>query len=194
MTLDEVVVTVMELTQRPDKRVAIAAHANAVMALMASRADFYDMLTEITVSVDPTLYGQSFLMALLPRFKKFKYIKRTGSKNYIEPIGPDKVLTPLNQIQPNVYYIAGDSCTFTVDSLTPTLEVGYYQYLEPLNAVASTNWMLTKMPYAIIDLTASRLLQAIGDLQGAASYKQTGEELFIRARNDFADGFVPGAR
>ena len=188
----EAVDAVIEITSRPDKEPVIKNAINATISFLTMKVDFFEDLVEQSLSVDPTLYGQSVSLTTLTRFKKFKYIKRTGARNYITPIGADKLLTPLNQIQPNRYYLGGQTLTFTVDTLTPTLEIGYYQYPALLTATNKNHFLLDKVPFAVIDLAAARIFQHMENQAAATQHTNSGLMLFQAAVGDFALGYVPG--
>lgn len=191
MNFTEAVDAVIDITARPDRRTETANAVNAILSLCVSKAEFARDLVEGTLAVDPTLYGATVSIATLTRFRKFKYLKITGERGYLTPTGADKIFTPGGSMQPNRYYVAGTNITYTLSKLTPTLEYGYYEYAPVLlDNAADTHWMLDVMPWAIIDLAASKIFRSIGDDGSYRIYQGTGQDLYNTARRDHQDAVL----
>lgn len=199
MNFTEAIDAVVAVTKRPEKRPEIANRLNRALSLFTLKASFKKDLVEVSTTVDPTSYGQTIdLSAFSPalvRFRKFKYIRPTNQRYYLKFMEPEFILTPQGNIQPNRYYVAGNSVTFTLSNLTPSLEIGYYQYAPILTEVSpnNTHWMLDLMPWALIDQAAASIFQSIGDEQSAKESLASSGTLFVTARNDFEDQVVLSA-
>lgn len=194
MNFAEAITAVTEIVQRPDKLTDIPLAINSAISDCTMRASFANDLVETTLQVNPLLYGDTInLTALVTRFRKFKYLKPTGVRRYLQPIGSDKIFTSFGNIQPDSFYVAGSFLTYTLRSLTPTLEAGYYQY-PPVLAGSQTHWMLDLMPYTIIDLAAARIFRIIGDDISFKIFIESGMESFKINRNDYEDSVLAVAK
>lgn len=190
MNFGEILVEVVRITSRPDKKVETANAINKAISYCTLLGEFPQDTVEATIQIDPTLYGDTISLSTLTRFRRFKYIKPTGVKRYLTPIGPDKVFTPGEVTQRDRYYRAGTSITYTLSALSPTLEVSYLTY--PAIVVEApgvdTHWMLDIMPFAIIDLAASIVLAGAGDDISARRLEASGMQLYQALRRDIAQG------
>lgn len=198
MNFTEVLTAVTEIVKRPDKTVEIARAINATLADCTVRASFAYDLVETSIPVDSTLYGDTIqfnnlVVPVVTRFRKFKYVKPTAVRRYLQQISPDKIFTPSGNIQPDSYYVAGNALTYTLRELTTALEIGYYQYAPTLSDLG-THWMLDIMPETIIDLAAARIFRSIGDDNSFKAFLSTGTESFKLNRNDYEDAILPVAR
>lgn len=187
MNFSEIATEVQRITKRPDKAVETAMAINKAISYCTLKGSFRKDIVEASIAVDATLYGDTISLASLTRFRRFTYVKPTGTKYYLKPISEEQVFVPKNQMQPNVYYIAGTSLTYTLSNLTTSLEVAYLTYPAVLSGT-NTHWMLDIMPYAIIDLAAAYLFSAIGDDTSARIHEARGMEFFLTVRKDFALG------
>lgn len=198
MNFAEVVTAVTGIVKRPDKVAEIERAINASLSDCTVRASFAYDLVETSIPVDPTLYGDTIIfnnltVPVVTRFRKFKYVKPTAVKRYLTPISPDKIFTPSGITQGDVYYVAGNSLTYTLRELTTALEVGYYQYA-PVLKNSEEHWMLDIMPNTIIDLAAARIFRSIGDETSFRAFLATGTESYKINRNDYEDSILPVAR
>ena len=196
MTFAEILAEVLTITARPDRETEIASAINAVLSRCVLKTNFARDLVETTINIDPTLYGSTIdFSSLVTRFRKFKYVKVTGVRGYLHPIDSDKVFTPGGILQNNRYYVAGLNLTYMISTLSPTLEIGYYQYAAKQNELTvPTHWMFDLAPWAIIDLASARIFRSIGDDTSAAQYEKSGIEFYDIAKRDFADSIQAEAR
>lgn len=189
MNFSEAVAEVIRITSRPDKTLDAAISLNRAISFCTIKGNFRKDLIESSISIDPTLYGDTISLSGLTRFRKFVYVKPTGVKYFLSPLSEDKIFTPKDQIQPNVYYIAGTGLTYTLSALATALEVGYETYPLVLDTVTNTShWMLDMMPYAITDLAAARVFDIIGDDASAKKYEESGMNFYLALRRDLALG------
>ena len=198
MNFTEAVTAVTGIVKRPDKNSEIESAINAVLADCTVKASFANDLVETSIPVDSTLYGDTIVFnnLVVPaviRFRKFKYVKPTGVKYYLDPIGADKIFTPGGITQRDKYYVAGNSLTYVLGALTTALEVGYYQYA-PVLKNTEEHWMLNIMPWTIIDLASARIFRSIGDETSFRAFLATGTESYKLNRNDYEDSILPVAR
>lgn len=198
MNFTETVTAVTEIVKRPDKLADIKSAINAMLAECTIKASFANDLVETTIPVDATLYGDTItfnnlVVPVVTRFRKFKYVKPTAVLRYLQPISADKIFTPGGIMQPDTYYVAGNSLTYTLKELTSALEVGYYQYA-PILSDLDEHWMLEIMPWTIIDLAAARIFKTIGDDNSFRAYLSTGTESYKMFRNDLEDSILAAAR
>lgn len=189
MNFSEVLNEIIGLTGRPDKTTATATAINAAISLCTMKASFAKDLVETSIPIDGTAYtGTLSIQDLFTRFRKFKYVKAYGAKGYLHPTSPDKVFIPEGFTQRGVYYVGGDTLTYILKTLAPSLEVGYYQYPQVLDVAKNKeHWMLELMPYVIIDLAAAKIFRGIGDDASASRHQASGEEAFKVHRRDYED-------
>lgn len=188
MNFTEIHTEVLRMTKRPDKTVEAASAINRVVSFLTLKGNFAQDLLETSIAVDPASYGATVSLTSLTRFRKFKYIKPTAKRYYLEPLSAEKILTPKGNVQPNVYYVSGTSLTYTLSELTATLQVGYYSYAPTLDAtVLPTHWMFNVMPHAIIDLAAAKVFMDTGDEASSRLSTASGMEFFIAARKDLQE-------
>ena len=189
MNLIEALAEVISITKRPDKDWESVSNINKAITYFTLKADFYQDLVEASLEISPTSYGETIDLSLLTRFRKFKYVKPRARRYYLLPISPETLLTPSGIVQPNRYYVAGQTLTYTLSELNDYLEVGYYQYPEPLVVGSVENhWMLDIIPWAVIERSASQVFKSIGEDISARFYEASSNELFLAARRDFASG------
>lgn len=187
MNFTEAIDQVVGLTKRPDKRAEAGHQLNRALSYFTLKAAFSKDLVETSIDLDPTLYGQSVSIASLTRFRKFKYIRPTSRRYYLTEIDPTQVFGPNSQIQPDRYFVAGSTLTITQSNLDSSIQVGYLTYAPTLTEVSpnDVHWMLTMIPYAVIEKAAAKIFQQIGDETSWKIYEASSAELFLAARRDF---------
>lgn len=189
MNFTEAVDEVINITSRPDKRAEASRQLNRALSLFTLKASFKKDLVETSLSIDPTLYGQSVSIASFANFRKFKYIRPTSRRYYLTEVDATQVFGPNGMLQPDRYFVASSTLLITQSQLDSSLQVGYYTYAPVLTEVApnNTHWMLDMIPYALIEKAASKIFQQIGDDTSSRAYDQSSAELFIAARKDIED-------
>lgn len=189
MIFSEIQTEIMRITSRPDKGDDTISAINRAVNRLTLKGDFAQDLVEGSLSVNAALYGATVSLTSLTRFRKFRYLKPTGVKYYLTPLPPEKIFTPKNAVQPNKYYIAGTSLTYTLGALTPTLEYGYFTYPIQLDAVTNnTHWMFNVIPFAVIDLAASVVFNTIGDEVSSKKFESSAMDLYNTYKSDVAQG------
>lgn len=185
---------VIAITKRQDKEAEIALNINKAISFFTMKAEFAQDLLETELAIDSSSYGEVLDIASLVRFRKVKYLKPRGKRYYIKPIDPTQILTPNGVLQPNRYYIAGTNLTFTLSELNTFLDIGYYQYPTLLEVgTTEEHWMLTMVPWMVIERAAASIFSLAGDDASARTYNNSSMEMFVTARNDFADAVMPQA-
>jgi hypothetical protein len=196
MFFSDIITEVLGITARPDRETEIGNAINFVVSRCCMKASFAKDLVEASVVIDPAAYGDTIdYMAEVTRFRKFKYVKAYGTKRYLKPIDSDRLFTPGDVMQKDRYYVAGINMTYTLSTLAPSLEIGYYQYPDTLAiGTNETFWLTDIAPYCIIDLAAARIFRSIGDDTSAKAYEASGEELFKIVRRDCEDSVISESR
>lgn len=189
MNLSEIVEKVITRTKRPDKRDEAIDAVNAAISTFSLGASFAQDLVEGTVAIDAAEYAQSLpISANFTRFRRLKYLKRTGAKTYINMTDPLKVFDRNGCELLDRWYRAGDNLVFKLLVLSPTLEYGFYQYPALLEDDADTHWMLDIVPLMIFNKACAEIFQSIGDAD--ADYRlHEGRawQMFDIAKQDFED-------
>ena len=189
MNFNEAIAAVLALTSRPDKASYTAQAINEAISFCTLLGEFRNDMIETSINVSATLYGASISISTLTRFRRFLYVKPYGKYYYLNPIGQDKLFTPKGNMQPDAYFIAGTSLTYTLSELNTSLLIGYLSRAAVLDTVTvTTHWMLTEIPYAIINLAAAKVFQEVGDDASYRSFDTKGMDMFHAFRNDHDSG------
>jgi len=161
MNFTEVVAEVLSIVKRPDKIIRIRQEVNAAVNFFSSNQNFSRDMFEQLLAVAPTEYTQAILFTSLPRFRKFKYIKRAGTKEYLEPLSHSEMGT--NCDTRDKYYIIGSGINISMVSLAANLDIGYFQYPPTLTDAAPTYWMLEGGWPMVMNRAAAKIFADIGD-------------------------------
>lgn len=190
MNFAEAVAQVLSITKRPDKDADAQLAVNAAISYFTLKGTFPKDLTETSLTIDSTVYGDTLdLSLLLTRFRRFKYVKAPGVQGYLKYLDSDKIFTPSGYTQKNVYYIAGSNMTYILSALAASLEVGYYQYAPNLSGT-DTHWLLDISPSMILDKAAARVFRAIGDDSSFRLHEGYAADAYKVLQNDLALGEV----
>lgn len=190
MNFTEVVAEVIGIIKRPDKIADVRREVNASISFCCMDTEFARDLTEISTPVLNTAYVQSLPLTLFARFRKFKYLKVPGARNYLTPTGPDKIFENCKEAT-DTYYIAGDNVIIKTRSLQTNLLVGWYSFPPTLTDALPTFWLLDASPYMIIDRAASKVFANIGDDASASKHMNLFTPAWLSARRDLASGTMP---
>lgn len=193
MNFTELVSAVSDIVKRPDKTTQIENAINTALARTLFKNEFTHDLVETSIPLDSTLYTQTInlpsLIAPLVRFRKWKYVKLTGVKGFLQPIDPQNVFVPGGVQQVNCYYMIGSDLTVIAGGLSSALEVGYYQH-PPILTGTNSFWLTDLCPYGIINRAAGEVFAAIGDARSAQVYIAMGDDLLTIMANDLKDQFT----
>lgn len=189
MIFSEAVAEVISITGRPDKAADIASQLNRAISFFCLKAEFSRDLLETSLAIDPTLFADTISIASLVRFRKFKYLRPLAQRYYLRSIDPTQIFTPEGNYQPNRYYVAGNTLSYTLSQLDTSLEIGYYQYPPVLSSTpgSDSHWLLDLIPYAAVEKAAAKIFQLVGDDSSYKFYEGSSMEMFVTGRKDFQD-------
>lgn len=190
MNFTDAVTAVADIVKRPDKGPQIANAINTALAKTTFRTEFSHDLVEATIPIDPAVYNQTLnlpsLANPLVRFRKWKYVKITGVRGYLNPVDVQNIFVPGGTQQTNCYFMIGSNLTIITSTLAESLEVGYYQYA-PVLTGANQHWLLDICPYGIINKAAGEVFGIIGDINSAKLHISMGEDLLAIMASDLRD-------
>lgn len=181
---------IVSLIKRPDKEASVKQCINrAIQRFVASGTFAHDFVELPSLAIDGSLFAQSFDITASPfaRFRKMKYMKLPGVKNYITWIDPSQVFSN-NCEATDVWYRSGNNIVFRTSSLASTMLVGYYKYHAPLVLDADTDWMLDEMWSPVHDLSVSYAMQDIGNTDESTKYFAWAMDNFKILMRDLGDG------
>lgn len=181
---------IIDLIGRPDKETSVKRCINrAIQRFVASGTFAHDFVEPVGFAIDPTLYAQSFDITASPfvNFRKMKYMKLPGAKDYIKWIDPSQIFSN-NCEATNVWYRSGNNIIFRTSTLSATLLLGYYKYHPPLVADADTDWMLDELWSPVHDLAVSFAMQDIGNTDESNKYFVWAMDNFKILMRDLGDG------
>jgi len=190
MQLSEMVDKVITRTKRPDKRTEVVDAINNAISFASLGASFMQDLLEGTVNITATEYAQSLSISVnFPRFRRIKYLKRTGATKFLKQADPLKIFDACGVEQLERWYRAGNNIVFKLQTLSPTLEYGFFQYPELLEDDADTHWMLDIIPMYVFNKACAEIFQSIGDADNdMRTCEARAITLLDVAKQDFEDG------
>lgn len=191
MQFSEMIQWVTRTTKRPDKSQDIKDAINSAIENFSLTATFANDLIEFTHTyTDNTSYIQSLSIPdIFTRYRKMKYLRQTGCKDYIKWCDPQNVFANGCE-QLDKWYRSGNNIIFKRSNLVATLEVGYYSYPVRLAANTDLHWMLDIMPTTIHDKAAARIFTVIGENQDAGLFDKMANDTFMKNKEDFEDSAV----
>jgi hypothetical protein len=173
---------VLETVKRPDLSSRIRREVNAAISFYCLDNEFSRDYVEQSVALDAQEYTQSFALSLLERFRKFKYIKRGGTKKHLSVISEAEMFKGCTES--DKYYIVGTNVNVSLKALAATLDVGFYTYPAILSG-EDTFWLLDIAPYMIIDRACASLFRSIGDEKSMQTHAASAREHYMASRKDF---------
>lgn len=189
MDLSEMRVKVIERTKRSDKVQETDDAINNAISFFSLGSSFMQDLVEGTVAIDATLFAQSLsISASFTRFRRLKYLKRTGQRGYIKQADPLKIYDAAGCELLDRWYRSGNNIVFKLKTLSPTLEYGFFQYPALLEDDTDTHWMLDIIPMAVFNKACAEIFQSIGDADADVRICETrAMAMFDVAKQDFED-------
>jgi len=197
MTLAELQAEVYLLTNRPDM-VAQTSAAIRSATLKTHQLDYFykDIFeTGITFTV-PEYLQQLEYRTLVPRWRAFKYLRKSDASNYsdgqfftIIPI-PEFVEDQYAVNQPDVCYVAGDLLQIRSSTKLRTAILGCY--LNPnITPAGYKSWVALDHPYAIIFEAAASIFKQTGDTDQFGAYMRMSaeEQQLVRISNIQPQGY-----
>lgn len=177
MNFTEVVAEVMATCKRPDKLAVARREVNAALAFFSGDQNFSRDVFEELKAITATEYTQAIDIATLTRYRKIKYIKRAGTKNYLSKLSAKELGTDCDS--KDRFYVAGNSIKISMTALAANLDIAYYQYPPTLTDLAPTYWMLETGWPMVFNRAAAKVFADIGDDASAKMHE-------AYARTDFA--------
>lgn len=192
MNLGEAVDNLVRRIKRPDKEQDAEDAVNRAIGLFATSNWAHDIV-ELTANLNSAEYVQAIDITASPfaRFRKVKYIRPTGYRQYITYRDPSRIWDN-NCESLNVYYRAGNYIKFKLSSLQSTAEMAYYQYHSALITPEATDWMLDQMWPAVQAYALAELHADIGNDADAQSYNKKWPILLQAYKDDIGDGISYG--
>lgn len=185
MTFSEALEELMTILKKPEKRNQAKRELNAAMSFYSLDSNFKRDYAEVSPALDVSLLTQSVALTNFPNFRKFHYIKRGGTKNFLK-ILPDSELFNPNCDMRNRYYVVGNNLNINMDNTAATIDVGYFKFPPILTGAINEDpyWMLDVSPFMIIDRAASAVFRAAGDDQDFKSYAMSARDSYLAFRKD----------
>jgi len=182
MNFGEVIAEVKLTVKRPDKLNLIRRKVNAAISFFTLDSKFRRDYAEQTVVLDPNEFIQAFALSLLPRYRRFHYIKLAGTKIFLKVLPDDELFKACNNV--GRYYIAGDDVTVSLPALTAGLDIGYFRYPVTMTKDEDTHWMLEMSPYMIIDWACAEVFKDIGDEKSFRDHRASAQQTYLSFRKD----------
>lgn len=172
---------VLESTKRPDKINTIRREINAAISFYCLDNEFARDYVEQAIPLDSGEYTQSFALSDLTRFRKFKFLKRGGTKDFLTKLSDNEMTKGLDRC--NKYYVVGSSVNISLRQLADSLDVGFWTY-PPVLKDADEFWLLDVSPYMIIDRASAAIFKDIGDEKSFQVHRGYATEHYMAARKD----------
>lgn len=187
MNFTEAVAEVVVATKRPDKTAVVRRKINAAISFFCGDCDFQRDFAERSVAIAANDYTQTIALSEFSRLRKFKYIKRGGTKQFLKQLGDGELFKDCQNA--DRYYVIGDNVNIYTRVLASTLDVGWYKY-PPILVGTDTFWLLDVMPFMIIDWAAAEIFKEIGDEKSFQFHRQSARDAYLsyRANNAVVEG------
>lgn len=173
MNFTQIVAEIIATTKRPDKVSVARREVNAAVSLFAQDGDWESTFSEALVPINPAEYTQAIALSLFPLHRKFKYIRRAGTTQYLKPLDMNN-LAQSNCDMRDKYYRAGTNLNISMVNLASNLDIGWYAYAPILTDASPTYWLLEGAWGAVLNTAMGKVLEDIGDPTTAARYKNDG--------------------
>lgn len=170
MTFTEVVQGIHSIVKRPDRIVDIQREVNAAVNFFSSDLNATRDIQEVLTTIVATEYTQAIALTEFPRWRKFTYIKRAGTREFLRFLLIKKLYTK-DCAYEDTYYIAANSLKISMTKLSAGLDIGYYEYPPILTDASPDHWLLDSAWPVIRDRAMGKILGAIGDSTAAQRYE-----------------------
>ena len=184
MLFSEAVAQVQEMVKRPDKALSIKREINSAISLYCLDNRFSQDFAEQSISINPSEYSQNFALSTMTRWREFRYIKRGGTKKFLEKFSDAELLKGC--FDRDKYYIAGNAVVISMIETASTLDVGYWRYPPTLTGAQNSDsfWLLDIAPYMIIDKAAANIFKQIGQEKDWQLHSRQALESYMAVRKD----------
>jgi len=184
MNFTDVVTEVLGITKRPDKLQDIRREVNSAVNQFCMDTEFDRDIVELNTAIVPTEYTQALPLTTFTRFRKFSYIKRGGTRAFLNRLTrADLLLT--NCDYRDKYYIAGANLNVSLASLAATLDIAYFQAPPLLTDASGDFWLLELSPFMVIDRVAAKIFTSIGDGDSATRHERFAVSAYLSAQKDY---------
>lgn len=177
MNFLQAVAEVVETTKRPDKINIIRREINAAISFYClDNNDFPRDFIEQSIPLVATAYTQGFSLTLLTRYRKVKYIKRGGTREFLTRLTDTEMYKGMDKC--NKFYEVGSSINVSLSKLSSTLDIGYYTY-PPILEEDDSFWLLDIVPFMIIDRACAAIFKDIGDEKSYSVHKAQADVAYV---------------
>ena len=172
MNFTEVVASVNSIVKRNDRINDIRREVNAALNFFSSDLNATRDIEEVLTPIVATEYTQAIALTEFPYWRKFSYIKRAGTREFLRLI-PTKKLYTKDCSYEDSYYIASNSLKISMVTLAANLDIGYYRYPPILTDAIdnNTHWLLDAAWPVIYDRALGKILGTIGDSTAAQRHE-----------------------
>lgn len=177
MNFTETVAEVVSTLKRPDKILAARREVNAAVTSFSANQPYARDVHEQLLAIDANEYTQVLLFENLIRYRNMKYMKRTGTKNYLSRLAASELGGNCDLV--DKYYVVGAGIKISMVTKATGLDIAYYQYPPYLTDLAPTYWMLESGWSMIVNRALAKLFADIGDDASARTHE-------AYARSDYA--------
>ena len=161
MNFTEVVAEVLATVKRPDKLLAIRREVNAAVTFFSGNQNFSRDVYEQLLIIDPLEYTQVILFSSLTRYRKMKYMKRAGTKNYLQKLAATELGSDCDM--KDKFYVVGAGVKIAMTAKAASLDIAYYQYPPTLTDLAPEYWMLDAGWPMVFNRACAKVFADIGD-------------------------------
>lgn len=184
MNFSGIVQEVMGVIKRPDKLLDVRREVNSAINQFCLDTNFRFDVVEVSPAIVPTEYTQALSLSLFPRFRKFDYIKRGGTRHFLDRLTRSELIKT-NCDMRDKYYIVGNNVNLSLAHYANTVDISYYAAPPLLTDAAPEFWMLELSPYMVIDRTLAKLFTSIGDGDSAVRHERFALSAFLTAQKDY---------
>lgn len=187
MNFTEIVAELNTLIKRPDRLADIRREVNSAINFFCCDMNATRDVVETQQVLVATEYSQSFALSAFTRFRKFQYLKRAGTREFLAPLEGRKMFTS-DCNNADKYYIAGTTVNINMTKLAASLDVGYYQYPPILTDSSPDFWLLDAAWPAVFDRVAAKIFNAIDNAPMAAKHEGYATTAWLSKRKDIERG------
>lgn len=186
MLYADAVIEVVQSSKRPDKINVARRKVNEAITFYCLDNEFSRDFKEQTVVIDPNQFTQAIPISTLERFRREKYIKRTGTRGVLSVVKDSDIFNFLHNYNLcNSYYIVGDNINISMTVKAANIDIGYFQYPPILNETGINSfWLLDVNPWMIIDRALSEMFRDIGDEKSSREHAITARDSYMAFRKD----------
>lgn len=184
MLFSEAVAEVVSIVKRPDLASAARREVNSAISFYCLENEFPRDFTEQIVTLNAQEYVQSFALSLLTRFRRFKYLKRQATQEFLGRFSEAEMVKGC--VLADKYYVVGTNVNVSMRKLAAGLDVGYFQYPPLLTGVDGSNnfWLLDVSPYMIVDRACAAIFRSIGDERSMRVHAEDAGQSYLAFRKD----------